>query len=175
MNKKGFTTVELIVSFIVIVIILGSLVGFTINYRDRVKLEQIKSSLIDFKNTITKAVYDDIIDNNIKSMEYCVGYDNCVNLIDSENNSHTLKIFYESKDGNDNYQSYLSYNNIKYELPDSDINKYQINNEKIVVSEKASDFDSFELKSYNNSLYNLKITFSHYMLKDNFEILININ
>ena len=54
MNKKGFTTIELIVSFIMVVIILASLVGFTVNYRDRVKQEEVKSQLYDFKNSITK-------------------------------------------------------------------------------------------------------------------------
>ena len=137
MNKKGFTTVELIVSFIMIVIILISLVGFTVNYRDKVKIEQVKSNLNDFKNTVTKAVYDDITINNIKSIEYCVGEDNCVNFIDSRNKLHTLKIFYECvlKNGTCSYRTYLSYNNIKYELPDSDINKNKITNDIISVTE----------------------------------------
>ena len=45
MNKKGFTTVELIVSFVMVVILLGSLIGFTITYRDKVKVGEVKSQL----------------------------------------------------------------------------------------------------------------------------------
>ena len=54
MNKKGFTTVELIVLFILVIILLGSLIGCTVTYRVIMKKEEIRSQLIDFKNTITK-------------------------------------------------------------------------------------------------------------------------
>ncbi len=180
MNKKGFTTVELVVSFVLVVIILITLVGFTVNYRDKVKIEQIKSKLIDFKNTVTKAVYDDITEYNIQKIEYCVGDINCVNFVDSSNNFHTLKIFYECKNNIEtcltkDYRTYLSYDNIKYELPDSDINKYAVADGKIYVNEKACDFDLFELSNYSNSIYSLKIVFSHYMFDDNYEILLTVN
>ena len=43
MNKKGFTTVELVISFIMVIVILTSLIGFTIAYRDKISIEETKS------------------------------------------------------------------------------------------------------------------------------------
>ena len=184
MDKKGFTTIELIVSFVMVVIMLSSLVGFTIAYRDNVKTEELKSELIDFKNTITKTVYDDIIDLNFISMSPCVGQDNCVVMMDENGLSHILKI--ENSCSNISCDStpctisdcgvYLVYNETKYLLPDSDLNTYykESTEDDIRVSKSFSNLFDFNLKS-ENSIYNLKITFKHFELDNAIEIMLTIN
>ncbi len=186
MNKKGFTTVELTVSFVMVVILLASLIGFTVTYRDKVKNEEIKSQLIDFKNTITKTVYDDIISLNYNSMSLCVGQDNCVVMTDENGNSHVLKI---EKSCNPTKVDcsvspcdlsecgvYVVYDETRYMLPDSDINTYYKENltDDIRVLNPASDFSSFNFKE-ENSIYNLKMTYKHFMIDEEFEIMLTIN
>ena len=187
MNKKGFTTIELIISFMMVSIMLASLIGFTINYRDKVKQEEVRSQLYDFKNTITKIVYDDIITQRYVNMSLCVGVDNCVNFVDESGKSHTLKIENSCEDFNCDIRPcelkkcgvYLIYNNKRYLLPDSDLNKYYKESDSadspISVIESACNLSSFSLKTYENSLYNLKISFSHYAIKDNIDIMLTIN
>ena len=51
-NNKGFTTVEVVLSFSLVVVILASMVSIVVNYRDRVTDEEVKTQLLDFKNTI---------------------------------------------------------------------------------------------------------------------------
>ena len=184
MNKKGFTTIELIVSFVMVVILLSSLIGFIITYRDKVKTEEVKSQLIDFKNTITKIVYDDIIDLNFTSMSPCVGQDNCIVMTDENGLSHVLKIENSCNtilcDTNpcniSNCGVYLVYNETKYLLPDSDLNTYYKGglDEEIRVLKSFSNLFDFNLKSENN-IYNLKMTFRHFELDDDIEIMLTIN
>ena len=181
MNKKGFTTIELIVSFVMVVILLASLIGFTINYRDRVKQEEIVSKLYDFKNTITKIVYDDIISLNYTGASLCVGIDNCVIFTDENKNSHTLKIenICECESPStcslDNCGVYIVYDGIKYLLPDSDLNTFYRNGNTIEVIESASNLSSFKLNEYNNSIYSLKMTFNHFRMDNDLEIMLTIN
>ena len=182
MNKKGFTTIELIVSFVMVTIMLASLIGFSITYRDRVKDEEIRSQLNDFKNTITKVVYDDIITFNYTGISLCVGQDNCVNFVDEDGDYHTLKIINDcSSDCNynpcklTNCGVYLVYDETKYFLPDSDLNTFYSESDGIKIIETASNLSSFELKTYENSIYSLKMTFKHYKMKDDTVIQLTIN
>ena len=186
MNKKGFTTIELIVSFVMVVIILASLVGFIVTYRDKVKKEELKSQLIDFKNTITKTVYDDIIALNYKSMSLCVGKDNCVVMMDENGDSHVLKIENSCNPEKINCSVnpcelsecgvYLVYDDTRYMLPDSDVNIYYKENydEDIRVLTSASNITTFNFQE-KNSIYNLKMTFKHFMIDDEIEIMLTIN
>ena len=172
MNKKGFTTIELVVSFAMIAIILASLLSFTIYYRDKVKNEEIRSQLLDFKNTITKVVYDDIISGKIVKAEYCAGSTSCINLIGKNNEVHVLKIITDLS--NSNRGIYLNYDGTDYMLPDSDIYQSKSNADTKTEELFACSFNAFELSNYNNLIYNIKIKYRHYLLDEEYEILLTI-
>ena len=165
LNKKGFTIAEVLVSFSLISIILASIISATLYYRDRLKQEEVVSQLNDFKNTITKAVYDDIIDNDIVKVENCIGISDCVNFIDRSNNSHILKIVDYYQDEVNKTGTYLYYNNVKYMLPDSDLfNEYtkKVNGNDVTVIEKVCDFvGGIEFDSSDGKYYKVKLTFRH--------------
>lgn len=173
LNKKGFTIAEVIVSFVLISIILASLIGAMMYYRDKVKEEEVRSQLWDFKNTITKVIYDDIINKNISRAESCVGGTSstgsgvgaCVNLIDKENGVHTLKI--EEVENGNNQGVYLLYDGTKYMLPDSDLGS---------DTDRVCDFiGGFEVDSYDNKLYRVKTTFRHKDMDLSYDILLVIS
>ena len=173
MNRKGFTTIELVVSFIMVVVILTSLISFTSAYRGKVSDEEVKSQLVDFKNTILKVVYDDIIRYSVVRMSSCVGDDNCVNLIGQDGSTHTLKVL-SKMDG-----VYISYDGTNYLLPDSNLNKtYEEildNGEtKINVSDSACNITDFKYVNYQNRIFTVKISFKHYLIDEEYDILINI-
>ena len=179
MNKKGFTTIELILSFIMVVVILTSLIGFTTAYRGRVNNEQVKTQLIDFKNTVTRIVYDDIVNHDIVGMRECVGEDNCVNLIGQDDNIHTLRSVYQYSTNNvdkKNNGVYIEYDGKKYKLPDSELNKtYTDSDLNVQVTDSACNITGFEYKNYGNRIYTVKIPFKHYLINEEFEILITIS
>lgn len=188
MNKKGFTTIELIVSFIMVVVILTSLIGFTTAYRGKVNDEEVKSQLFDFKNTILKTVYDDIIRYSVVRMSECVGEDNCVNFIGNDESVHTLKtqIIYCDDNNCDkkNDGTYIIYDGTKYLLPDSNLNKVyyekiidELGNEvKIPQStDSACNITDFKYTNYQNKIFTVKITFKHYLIDEEYDILITLN
>ena len=164
MDKKGFTLVEVVVSFSILSVLLVSVITFTITYRDKIREEETRTQLIDFKNTIMKVVYDDIIMGKYKGIEQCVDVAQCVNFIDNENALHPLKVV-EVSTGTDK-GLYLEYDEIKYLLPDSDLNK--------IASPMCWFNSDFQISNYDN-LYTLKMTFKHEGFDEQYEILITID
>ena len=185
MNKKGFTTIELIVSFIMVVVILTSLIGFTTAYRGRVSTEEVKTQLIDYKNTILKVVYDDIVRYSVIRMAPCVGEDNCVNFIGQDGNiQSTLKTITVVNNNNPKENGvYINYKGVDYKLPDSNLNKTYVeiehdNNGNEVyqynVTDSACNITNFKYTNYENRIFTLKMTIKHYLIDEEFNILITI-
>lgn len=165
LNKKGFTIAEVVVSFTLISVILASMVSATVYYRSKVKSEEVVSQLVDFKNMITKTIYDDIISGKIVSAQRCSGsVDNCVNFYDRNNTPHPLEII-ETLTGNKK-GVYLSYDGVKYMLPDSDLG---------TGNDRVCDFvNGININTYDNKIYKIKATFIHKDLDLQYSILLVI-
>lgn len=165
LNKKGFTIVEVIVSFSLISIILASMIATTMFYRDKVKQEEVVSQLWDFKNTVTKVIYDDIIENDLRRVDTCVGVPNCVKFSDINNTiSHTLKIVeYNEPTQTIKRGVYLYYDNIKYMLPDSDLG---------TGYDRICDFiGGINLDVYENKLFKVKLSYRHKDMNKHYDLL----
>lgn len=166
MNKKGFTVVEVVISFSILAVVLVSLFGFVVTYRDNIRNEEIRTELIDFKNTITKTIYDEIIRGNYVKIDYCIGKENCVIFTDISNRSHVLEMYEVETTNNELKRGlYIKYDGMNYFLPDSDLkdkNGYMCS------------FDSFLVESSNN-IYSLRIPFKHVGLDEKYEISVVIN
>ena len=70
-NKKGFTVVELIVSFAFVSLLAIQLFQAVLNYRDKQDEAHIETQLIEFKNKMTLLVQKDIETKLLKSIDYC--------------------------------------------------------------------------------------------------------
>ena len=162
LNNKGFTIAEVLVSFSLITIILASLISSTVYFRDRLKQEEVISQLKDFKNSITKIIYDDILNKHITGAGRCFAEANCIEFTDINNTSYYLKLE-ESSNG-----VYLIYNNNKYLLPDSDLGD---------GVDRVCDFiGGFELlKSDNYPLYKVKTSFYHKDFDIKYDIIITLS
>ena len=153
LNNKGFTIAEVIVSFTLVTMILLAIIGSTVFYRDKLKVEEVKSQLVDFKNNITKEIYDDVINNKIVSIDSCLDALNCYNLTDESGVVHTLKIHeIYGKNG-----MFLSYNGNDYLLPDSDLSGEDDDGNVI----RTCDFTNGIGLAVDNNLYTIKISYSH--------------
>ena len=62
MNKKGFTTIELVLTIVLVVIIMMTITSVTYTYRDRSNYEELITEVTNYKNTLTKIIYDDLLD-----------------------------------------------------------------------------------------------------------------
>lgn len=150
MNKKGFTVVEVIVSFILISLILTSLITFAVTYREKIEKERIKTELVDFKNTITKIVYDDIVSGKLKSIDYCDNNKKCVRFLDQEGNIHELSYLKitEKKDTLE-IGEYLIYDDTKYFLPESNNNSFIDGDFEL---KKSFEIDNLVIKIKNTQI-----------------------
>lgn len=151
MNNKGFTVVEIVVSFALVVVVLGSMTALVVNYRDRVTDEEVITQIIDFKNTITKVVYDDITDKLYTSITSCG--EKCIKFSGEE--EATLKIIEENGSGGLSKGIYFEYKGIKYLLPDSDLNDFNTGEYMIKVKNLSFKSDS------TNKIYSVKIPIHH--------------
>ena len=79
-NKKGFTVVELIVSFAFVSLLAVSLFQAVLNYRDKEDEAHIETQLIEFKNKMTLLIQKDIETKLLKEISYCRdGSNNIIN------------------------------------------------------------------------------------------------
>lgn len=74
MNKKGFSIIELVLSFSLLAIVLTGLISYSLTYGTRSEVESIKNNIVDFKNAVTKTINDDIINLGLTKIENATNY-----------------------------------------------------------------------------------------------------
>jgi len=164
-NNKGFTTIEIVISFALVVVILASMTAMVVNYRDKVTDEEVKTQLIDFKNTITKVVYDDITENIYETITSCG--DKCIKFSGSEENK--LLIIEENGTSGVPKGIYLQYKGIKYFVPDSDLNDFNTGEYMTIVNSPVYSSDPIY------GIYSVKIPIFHNGMSENYVIQLVVN
>lgn len=61
LNKKGITSVELLVCFIIISTIVVSMYNLILSYRNREQIEEINNEVISFSNNLQEEIQSDLI------------------------------------------------------------------------------------------------------------------
>ena len=144
MNNKGFTTVEVIISFALVVIVMVSMTSMLVSYRDTITNEEIKTRMTEFKNSITYMLYEDIVYHKIDGVRYCdenastvsgsdvkVSNGKCVDFMRDGESQYRLELIEDQPERDANsenqwkYKTYLNYRGILIMLPDSDLNKVE--------------------------------------------------
>lgn len=156
MNKKGFTTVELILTLAIVMVVMATILSVTYNYRDKGSYERVLTDMNTYKNTITKIIYDDIFDiresgeskGKVIKIEKVNASDNTkYNLVTSNNTKFLLQIIDRNvaKNGKSIREVGINYDGTDYIIPGSD-NSY-------------IEFKNVEFQSNNGNIYALNITF----------------
>ena len=70
LNNKGITTIEVIISFVITVIITTSLYTTVSNYNQKRLIENYRSKIYTYKNTLTKEIQDDFIKIGLTHASY---------------------------------------------------------------------------------------------------------
>ena len=139
MNKKAFTTVEMILTILLVVVIMATITSVTLVYRDKAEYEENVTQIENYKNTLTKIIYDDILDKS-----------NPVTSIIENGNTYTLEratnpITLEIINTPSDNKMGIKYDGVDYLVPGCD---------KGLVS-----FEGVDLTNTNN-IYNMNINFS---------------
>lgn len=160
MNKKGFTTIELLLTILIVLTIMASITSVTYSYRDRGKYEEIISEVTDYKNMVTKIIYDDILDNTNPVVELTKV--NNKNFILRRKNNTTINLQIIDETINGVTKKGIKYNNVEYIIPGS--------NDKYITFEGTTMYPNDYVDRDNTGLYSLDIVFSHKKLEDSFKI-----
>lgn len=149
MNKKAFTTVEMILTILLVVVIMATITSVTLVYRDKADYEENVTEIENYKNTLTKIIYDDILDET-----------NPVTSIIENGNTYTLvratnPITLEIINDPSNNKIGIKYDSVNYLVPGCD---------KGLVS-----FEGVDLTN-TNGIYNMNINFSSRKYEKNLTI-----
>lgn len=107
LNNKGFTLVELIVSFVMITILSITILKTTIDVQKKQNVSVAYNSYITFQSIINNAIQDDFTNNFIEVIELC-GL-NCYNIKYKSGDIKELSIDIEKK--------IITYGSFKERLP----------------------------------------------------------
>ena len=73
LNNKGITTIEILLSFVIIVIITMSMYGTVSAFNEKRMIEEYKTQIYTYKNLLTKEIQDDFIKKGLTHVEYSEG------------------------------------------------------------------------------------------------------
>ena len=187
MDKKGFTIIEVVVSFSILAVIMLAIIGFMTTYRDKVKNAEVETQLIDYKNFFMKIIYDEIIEGNYLSINYCDEDDTeyelingrraCAYFLDQNGNYSVIGIKkFATKRGNQVKGLYIEYEGNDYFLPDSDLNMVRKDKLGEDYDDNMCAFNDFVIDTdLNNTLQRLKISYYHYGLSKQYNMIFLIN
>jgi Tfp pilus assembly protein PilE len=162
-NNKGFTVIELVMSFLFVSIICLSMYSLIVNYKDRSMLETIKSELKSLQTSLTLDIQKDIERKLLNEIKSCPGHENannCVEFFFKDDTTKRLEIneevFADIIEGDTlTYKiNYIMYGGIKYSIPDA---KY-VNIQDDLILMATTNEDDLETK---NTLYRIKIGLKH--------------
>ena len=115
LNKKGITSVELLVCFIIVSAIIVSMYNLILNYRNREQIEEINNEVISFSNNLQEVIQSDLVMGHLVSVSNVSvdGYSATLTF-DSPNN-YTTTITIKPNEGVISYGK--SGDVIDYEIP----------------------------------------------------------
>ena len=161
MNKKGFTTIELLLTMLVVVTIMVSITSVTYTYRDRSKYEETITEVTDYKNMVTKIIYDDILDNSNPVVKLTKVDNKNFTLTRKNNTTIDLQIIDSTN------KVGIMYDGMEYIIPDS--------NNGLIIFEGITMYPDDYPDRTDTGLYTLDIVFSHRDLEDQFKVHIAID
>lgn len=102
MNNKGFTLVELLVSFVLSMVLVIIMFELIIKLKELYVTSAIKTEMINKQNLMVNKIYTDINEKKLKAINSCGT--NCINFIYSDNSTKMLYI--DTAQGIINYDNY---------------------------------------------------------------------
>lgn len=164
MNKKGFTVIELILSFAFVAVLTVALFSLVMNYRKKEQYAEEVTELIAFKNNITMRIQNDIEQKLLKDVKYCTSggsrINRCVEFSFQDGTKSQLQILLE--DVTDHvgesvfsyYRYYVVYDDILYPTPAP--GSVEVKSDYMLENSDEND----ELEN-NLGLYRVRVGFYH--------------
>lgn len=170
LNKKGFTIVELIVSFAFVSIVTVSLFALVVNYKNKQQNVSTSTELLTFKSKLTIEIQNDIQRKLLDKIEYCIEPTGDITpkcVVFTFRNGETKRLVIKDEEKVDNIVNddgtvsnfsyripYILYGNVRYIPPDA--KNIYIRSEYML--EKTTLDDDLE---NNMALYKVRVLLEH--------------
>ena len=171
-NNKGFTVIELILSFILVMFLALIMFALVNNYKNRQQEEALRRDLLSLQNTLTQDIYQDVVDKKVRNIKNCNtgGHivNQCIVINFMDGTTKSLKIDEITKDATEDGTTFqyttfnIVYGGVKYENPDPKFAK--------VVSDYLLTYTVAEDALEYGVIYHIKIRISHQDLDEEFVI-----
>lgn len=104
-NNKGFTLVELLVSFTLSMILIIIMFQLIINLKDVYMTSGIKTEMINKQYLMTNKIYKDLTEKKLTGISKCESGQNCINLSFSTGETKTFTV--DLTNNTLNYDNYV--------------------------------------------------------------------
>lgn len=89
-NKKGMTTIELLICFTIVGIITASMFSLVMNYKEKQQVESIRGDVLSYKYSLTKRIQDDLIKNSVSGVKEMSSNSITIQFTDGESATLTV-------------------------------------------------------------------------------------
>lgn len=134
LNKKGMTSVELLICFVVISTIVIGIYNIILEYRNKEQIEEITNEIISYSNNIQRIIQTDLIKKNNYEIATIDEKSITLNFYTQENESKPKKLTIDTTN------NAIIYDEIKYKIPNiknlnlSNDSKIEKNNEYLKIT-----------------------------------------
>jgi len=144
-NNKGFTIIELLVSFVLSMIIITIMFQLILNLKDVFQTSSIKTDMLNKQNLMINKIYSDLLEKKLMIINQC-GLD-CISFTFTDG---TTKELYANIE-----KGYLTYDNYTIKLNNqSYFTNVKIENNGISKTDKSNKVLSINIPIYNNLFKN---------------------
>lgn len=169
MNKKGFTLVELLVSFVLSMIIVIILFQLIISLKDVYMSSGLKTELLNKQNLMTNKIYTDLLDKTVSTISNCEDTDICIEFLFSDSTSKKLIV--------DQTKKTLTYDDYVIKLNNKSYfdNIYINTKESAVINNKYNKILDINIPIYNDSFDNTDFGLNIVYMYDESNIINNVS
>ena len=116
-NEKGFTIVETIASFVLVMTLSLSMLSILLKYKDTAQVENLKNTFQTLKETVTKDIQTDVRNRGLLSIERLTPNSVLFHFQDGTSTIFSVTNNVSSLDADTIRDKHYTYNNINYHIP----------------------------------------------------------
>lgn len=116
-NEKGFTIVETIASFVLVMTLSLSMLSILLKYKDTAQVENLKNTFQTLKETVTKDIQTDVRNRGLLSIERLTSNSVLFHFQDGTSTIFSVTNNVSSLDADTIRNKHYTYNNINYHIP----------------------------------------------------------
>ena len=116
-NEKGFTIVETIASFVLVMTLSLSMLSILLKYKDTAQVENLKNTFQTLKETVTKDIQTDVRNRGLLSIERLTPNSVLFHFQDDTSTIFSVTNNVSSLDADTIRDKHYTYNNINYHIP----------------------------------------------------------